>query len=133
MVASPEIAVLLAWPLSENKSTIAKHPPTMKLLLSLLPLLTLVSAEQLRFNPTDTITSFSSSKVLTHKANARLADLKGQSDDFTILEHEDYPGHSVRIKETTGMCDPDVASFTGYLDVGNQKNLFFCRCILAFF
>ncbi|CDZ97775.1 serine carboxypeptidase [Phaffia rhodozyma] len=100
----------------------------MKLLLSLLPLLTLVSAEQLRFatSANQPIHSFSTfDRVLNHQSNARLADLKGQADEFVTLEHRDFPSHSVRIKETTGWCDPDVSSFTGYLDVGNQKNLFF--------
>jgi len=31
----------------------------------------------------------------------------------------------MRIKSTTGWCDPDVKSFSGYLDVGDGKDLFF--------
>ena len=31
----------------------------------------------------------------------------------------------MRIKSTTGWCDPDVKSYSGYLDVGDGKDLFF--------
>lgn len=37
---------------------------------------------------------------------ATLADITG--DVFTAVEHPDFPGHRVRIKETTGYCDPSV-------------------------
>jgi hypothetical protein len=85
-------------------------------------------ASQLRFPSAQQqpITSFSSrlSRVLSHHDNPSLASLKGH-DDFTVLQHEQFPNHSVRIKETTSWCDPNTESFTGYLDVGNGKELFF--------
>jgi len=33
--------------------------------------------------------------------------------------------HRIRIKSTEGWCDPGVRSWSGYLDVGNGKDLFF--------
>lgn len=81
----------------------------MRLTLSNLALVAaplLVAAEQLRFaNPSsrDPIHSFSSSptRVLSSKqSKIRLADLNSP-DEFTTLEHDDFPAHSVRIKETT--------------------------------
>ncbi|WVR03482.1 hypothetical protein IAU60_000473 [Kwoniella sp. DSM 27419] len=55
------------------------------------------------------------------------SDIKLESvgDEFTVLTHDKFPDHRVRIKSTTGWCDPDVRSFSGYLDVGYGKDLFF--------
>lgn len=40
-------------------------------------------------------------------------------DTFTTLSHPDPTNHvSVRIKKTNGWCDPDVRSYTGYIDAG---------------
>lgn len=69
-------------------------------------LLPTVAADQLRFPPADPspITSFSSQggsrseRVLSHHDNAELGHLKGQ-EGFTVLQHEHFPDHSVRIKE----------------------------------
>ena len=33
--------------------------------------------------------------------------------------------HKIRIKSTEGWCDPNVRSYSGYLDTGNGKDLFF--------
>jgi hypothetical protein len=65
-------------------------------------LLPSAAAEQLRF-PSDArpITSFSSTgaeRVLSHRDGARLHELKGQ-EGFTVLQHEAFPNHSLRIKE----------------------------------
>ncbi|KIR37376.1 cathepsin A (carboxypeptidase C) [Cryptococcus deuterogattii MMRL2647] len=46
-------------------------------------------------------------------------------DEYVVLTHKKYPNHKVRIKSTTGWCDPDVKSYSGFLDVGYGKNLFF--------
>ncbi|KAK4699714.1 hypothetical protein P7C70_g6546, partial [Phenoliferia sp. Uapishka_3] len=45
-------------------------------------------------------------------------------NDFTTLSHPDFTEHSVRIKKTTNWCDPNVRSFTGYIDAG-PRHLFF--------
>ena len=36
-----------------------------------------------------------------------------------------YQNHRVRIKRHHDWCDPSVGSYTGYLDVGDGKDLFF--------
>ena len=33
--------------------------------------------------------------------------------------------HKVKIKETTGWCDPDVRSYSGYINTGHGRDLFF--------
>ena len=38
------------------------------------------------------------------------------ADAFTTLSHADFGDHSLRVKETTGWCDDQVRSWTGYLD-----------------
>ncbi|OCF45215.1 cathepsin A (carboxypeptidase C) [Kwoniella heveanensis CBS 569] len=55
------------------------------------------------------------------------SDVKLQSvgEEFMVLTHDMFPDHRVKIKSTTGWCDPDVRSFSGYLDVGYGKDLFF--------
>lgn len=45
-------------------------------------------------------------------------------DTFTTLSHPDFTSHSVRIKRTTGWCDSDVRSYSGYLDVGAFESSF---------
>lgn len=74
-------------------------------LVALGPLL--VAADQLRFaNPStssDPITSFSSStgRVLnSQNSKVKLSEINSP-DGFTTLEHEEFPSHSIRIKETT--------------------------------
>ena len=37
----------------------------------------------------------------------------------------DNQNHRVRIKSTDGWCDPSVRSYSGYLDVGDGRDLFF--------
>jgi cathepsin A (carboxypeptidase C) len=36
-------------------------------------------------------------------------------EGFVRITSARHPKHSVRIKETTGWCDPDVRSYTGYV------------------
>lgn len=74
------------------------------LALTAITLLPSASAEQLRF-PSDArpITSFSSEgsqRVLSHRDGAKLQQLKGQ-EGFTVLQHEAFPNHSMRIKEAS--------------------------------
>ncbi|KAH8108845.1 serine carboxypeptidase [Phellopilus nigrolimitatus] len=45
------------------------------------------------------------------------------SDHFTTFSHPAFPGRSARIKKSN-FCDGNVASYTGYIDVG-AKHLFF--------
>ncbi|KAG6375076.1 Alpha/Beta hydrolase protein [Boletus reticuloceps] len=53
-----------------------------------------------------------------------LSALSDQS--FTTLSHPRFPNHGVRIKKSTGFCDPTVSVYTGYLDVDRgAKHLFF--------
>lgn len=48
------------------------------------------------------------------------------SSYFSIFTHSSYPNHAVRIKETTGFCDPTVKSYTGFIDIEQgRKHLFF--------
>ncbi|EJU04579.1 serine carboxypeptidase [Dacryopinax primogenitus] len=48
------------------------------------------------------------------------------SEEYTTLTHTQFPGYAVRIRQTTGWCDPNVRSWSGYLDVGGgAKHLFF--------
>ena len=42
-------------------------------------------------------------------------------ETFTTLSHPDFLDHSVRIKKNTGWCDPDVRSYTGYIDNGPRR------------
>lgn len=80
----------------------------MQLLLSLiLTAASAVSASQLRFlNPLTADGGATAARVLDAKtANLRLADvgaLAGDEGEFIRFEHENFKGHSVRIKETTG-------------------------------
>jgi len=37
--------------------------------------------------------------------------------EFTILQHEDFPSHSVRVKNTTGYCGDGARSYSGYIDI----------------
>ncbi|CED82580.1 Serine carboxypeptidases (lysosomal cathepsin A) [Phaffia rhodozyma] len=54
----------------------------------------------------------------------RLTDVQGQT--HMVFTHESFADHRIRIKETTGWCDPYVKSYTGYLDVDSHgRNLFF--------
>ncbi|EIW75298.1 serine carboxypeptidase [Coniophora puteana RWD-64-598 SS2] len=46
-----------------------------------------------------------------------------QRDQFTVLEHPEFPEHSVRVKKSR-FCDGTVDAYTGYIDVG-LKHLFF--------
>lgn len=39
--------------------------------------------------------------------------------------HKDFPNHLVKIKETTGWCDPDVKSYAGYITTAQDHELFF--------
>lgn len=40
-------------------------------------------------------------------------ELSSVKDDYVRITSARHPKHSVRIKETTGWCDPGVRSYTG--------------------
>ncbi|KZT58121.1 serine carboxypeptidase [Calocera cornea HHB12733] len=48
------------------------------------------------------------------------------TQEYITVAHDGFREHALRIRETTGWCDPDVRSWTGYLDInGGSKHLFF--------
>ncbi|KAI0258673.1 serine carboxypeptidase [Gloeopeniophorella convolvens] len=47
-----------------------------------------------------------------------------QVDEFTVLRHPAFPGHSARIKQVD-FCDPTVHAYTGYLDVDANHFFFY--------
>ncbi|KAL1407126.1 hypothetical protein Q8F55_006540 [Vanrija albida] len=61
--------------------------------------------------------------VLSPASDITLASIPG--DEHYVLTSALHPNHKVRIKSTQGWCDPDVRSYSGYLDVGHGKELFF--------
>lgn len=61
--------------------------------------------------------------VLTPASDITLESIT--SDDFHVLVSAENPQHKVRIKSTTGWCDPHARSYSGYLDVGYGKELYF--------
>ncbi|WWC66700.1 uncharacterized protein I206_100604 [Kwoniella pini CBS 10737] len=104
----------------------------MRVSLSLLALLPLISAIQLPHipSPQDALNvadSFIHSQQHPSTTLNYASDIKLDSvgEEFTVLTHKKFPDHRVRIKSTSGWCDPDVKSYSGYLDVGYGKELFF--------
>ncbi|KAL7412773.1 Alpha/Beta hydrolase protein [Mrakia frigida] len=86
---------------------------------ALLGLLALSSSAQAAFKRSHQASFFAGGEEV------KLDQIRG-GDVHTELYHDQFPDHRVRIKETTGWCDPDVKSFTGYLDVDSHgKELFF--------
>jgi cathepsin A (carboxypeptidase C) len=88
---------------------------------ALLPLIPLIAAFHLPPFPSSPQQAVSAANALLHgtpstllsaASDISLADLKN-NDEFVTLTSASHPGHSVRIKETTGWCDPDVRSYTG--------------------
>ena len=96
--------------------------------LPLLPLgLPLLSSAFAQFQQAQHL-STESSFINAKTSNLTLASLPpsfASDDGFLRLHHPDIPTHSMRIKETTGWCETKAQSFVGYLDVGDEKELFF--------
>ncbi|PKI85614.1 carboxypeptidase C [Malassezia vespertilionis] len=48
---------------------------------------------------------------------------------YQMLKHEDYPAYQLRVKiaaeDEERFCDPDVKQISGYLDIGQDKHLWF--------
>lgn len=98
-------------------------------LLPLLPLFSLSTALQLPHFPTSPQQALQAADQFLHPGHpggvtgesplTRLSPASDISlstlgkDEFFTITSAAHPGHSVRIKETTGWCDPDVRSFTG--------------------
>ncbi|KAJ9118615.1 hypothetical protein QFC22_003835 [Naganishia vaughanmartiniae] len=86
-------------------------------------LATLASATQITINPFrpaqhDVLPGAS----LTADSELKLSSI---GSDFTEITHAAFPTHKVKIKETTGWCDPDVRSYSGYINTGHGRDLFF--------
>ena len=92
---------------------------------SFLPLIAafkLPSAQEALLAADSLLNHASPSHTLTPASDLSLASI---TDEHTLITHPMFPSHSMRLKSTTGWCDPDVRSFSGYLDVGDGKDLFF--------
>lgn len=61
--------------------------------------------------------------VLSPASDITLSQIPG--DEHYILTSALHPNHKVRIKSTKGWCDPGVNSYSGYIDTGGGKELFF--------
>ncbi|ODO01955.1 cathepsin A (carboxypeptidase C) [Cryptococcus wingfieldii CBS 7118] len=105
--------------------------PLAALSLSLLPLALSLQLPHIPATPQEAL-SFADSYVHNSldnaEANLGYADdmmLQSVGDEFVVLHHAKFPKHQVKIKSTDGWCDPNVRSYSGYLDVGYGKELFF--------
>ncbi|AFR98075.1 cathepsin A (carboxypeptidase C) [Cryptococcus neoformans C23] len=83
---------------------------------------TLDLAESLIYSGRAHVGGYAAEADMGHANDMRLSAI---GDEHVVLSHKKYPNHKVRIKSTTGWCDPDVKSYSGFLDVGYGKNLFF--------
>ncbi|ORY34286.1 Alpha/Beta hydrolase protein [Naematelia encephala] len=112
----------------------------MRLFVPLLALLPAFSALQLPLPhlPTTAQDAIQMADSFLHPGNSESADpatiLNTASDfslesvtgdDFIHFTSARHPKHKIRIKSTNGFCDPSVKSYSGYLDIGDGKDLFF--------
>ncbi|KAK4687088.1 hypothetical protein P7C73_g3043, partial [Tremellales sp. Uapishka_1] len=65
-----------------------------------------------------------SSSIEIERANS-LASLEAIDHVYTIVDSVAHPDKHIRIKSHKGWCDPAVRSYTGYIDTGYGKKLFF--------
>ncbi|KZS92410.1 serine carboxypeptidase [Sistotremastrum niveocremeum HHB9708] len=87
----------------------------MYFVLPLLQLATLACASQI---------PFMRNELSSDGTTLRLSALS--NEHFTVLEHPEFPSHSVRIKKSSSeFCDPSVASYTGWIDTSPARHLFF--------
>ncbi|KAL7418832.1 hypothetical protein Q5752_006516 [Cryptotrichosporon argae] len=97
---------------------------------ALLPLLPLIAAFRLP-SPQNALaaaadlldTGAAAHSFLSPASDFTLASIPG--DEHVVVTSASHPNHKIRIKSTTGWCDPGVRSYSGYLDVGYGKELFF--------
>ncbi|KAK4684296.1 hypothetical protein P7C73_g5896, partial [Tremellales sp. Uapishka_1] len=93
----------------------------------LAPLLPLITALQLpHFTPQDALHAADSllhpEVTLSYGNDMTLSSIP--NDDHVVIKSARHPKHQIRIKSTDGWCD-SVKSYSGYLDVGYGKDLFF--------
>lgn len=43
---------------------------------------------------------------------------------YELIQHESFPEYQVRLRKPK-LCDPDVVQYSGYLDIAEDKHLFF--------
>ena len=48
----------------------------------------------------------------------------GNLVQWTVLTHQQFPSHSIRIRETEALCDTSVKQYVGYLDVDDDHYFF---------
>ncbi|WVN87339.1 uncharacterized protein L203_102517 [Cryptococcus depauperatus CBS 7841] len=85
-----------------------------------------ISVAEAVFHPHERLNPSAYDNVaVTEMSHASDLGLTSVGNEFTTLTSKRYPNHQVRIKSTTGWCDPNVRSYSGYLDVGYGKDLFF--------
>ncbi|WVQ80388.1 hypothetical protein IAT38_002493 [Cryptococcus sp. DSM 104549] len=106
------------------------HLPLLALLPSLalalqLPQLPHLPSPQDALHLAEGYVSEASGAAATAMGYANDMMLNSIGEEHVVLTSQRFPDHKVRIKSTSGWCDPDVRSFTGYLDVGFGKDLFF--------
>jgi len=119
---------LLSTPPSTTHSKMRAH------FLTLLPLIAAFQlpiypdsppavAEQLQYGlgPSDRAAS-ASAAGFSFASDMRLESVP---DEHVVITSALHPNHKMRIKAHHGWCDPDVKSYSGYLDVGYGKDLFF--------
>lgn len=50
---------------------------------------------------------------------------KGMPDiTYEMIQHEKFPDYRMRLRRPQ-LCDPDVLQYSGYLDISEDKHLFF--------
>ncbi|KAF8753519.1 serine carboxypeptidase [Rhizoctonia solani] len=67
------------------------------------------------------------SNLTAYGSNVQHLELSSLSaEDFSVLGHQAFPSHQVRVKRVKDFCDPTVRMYSGYLDVDyGAKHLFF--------
>ncbi|GAA5868650.1 hypothetical protein JCM8547_003768 [Rhodosporidiobolus lusitaniae] len=45
--------------------------------------------------------------------------------DYELVQHSEYPVHSLRVKEPKALCDTTSKQYSGYLDIADDAHLFY--------
>jgi hypothetical protein len=59
--------------------------------------------------------------------DTRIDPVTGEEDPqvvYELIQHMEFPQHQIRLRRPT-LCDPNVVQYSGYLDVSEEKHLFF--------
>jgi cathepsin A (carboxypeptidase C) len=98
----------------------------MKLSLAIAAL-SLLARSTTAWNPLTSNPSLSSSNVISNNLADLTSDLSHDPSAQTLtFTHPDFQGHSLEIKaHDKNWCDPDAKSFSGYINTGHGRNLFF--------